>query len=434
MALHTQLVPKNHVHATTSISEGSKYESEHILHGDVKADRKEVRAACKSCAFSVDGTRLFSGGSAGDLVGVDADRAMTFTAENRCDKNILWRIEGATEGRYNPVTVIKPFEGNQSLLATGDDNGGIRIWDQRICTNWSPSLSSDNAKSEKKRQKKKKNKSKPPRPPGCIRSWNEHDDYISAIEISQDENTLLATSADCRLGVYDLRMPGQVVSKDKKPASSFRLSDDQEDELLSLQIMKNGKKVVCGTQEGVLSVFSWGTWGDVSDRFPGHPQSVDALLKVDEDTLLTGSSDGRIRVVQIQPDKLLGVIGDNHGGFPIEKLCFNANRHLVGSLTHSNFIRLWDAKMLLDESDSDDEDSDNESDEGRKMPAKQSTTAAAAPNGSDDDWDDMDAVGDSTSDEDSDSDSDDSDEAAETVNDRRKKRFKTENEKFFADL
>ena len=26
-----------------------------------------------------------------------------------------------------------------------------------------------------------------------------------------------------------------------------------------------------GTQEGVLLIFSWGDWGDHSDRMPGHP-------------------------------------------------------------------------------------------------------------------------------------------------------------------
>ena len=59
--------------------------------------------------------------------------------------------------------------------------------------------------------------------------------------------------------------------------------------------LQNGKKIVCGSQDGVLVIFSWGTWGDMSDRFPGHPESVEAILKVDEDTVLTGSSDGIVR-------------------------------------------------------------------------------------------------------------------------------------------
>jgi hypothetical protein len=41
-------------------------------------------------------------------------------------------------------------------------------------------------------------------------------------------------------------------------------------------------QVVCGTQEGVLAVFNWGEWGDVSDRFPGHPASVDTVVPLTE--------------------------------------------------------------------------------------------------------------------------------------------------------
>ncbi|CAN0092254.1 unnamed protein product, partial [Hapterophycus canaliculatus] len=95
---------------------------------------------------------------------------------------------------------------------------------------------------------------------------------------------------------------------------------NQEDELLSIQIVKASERpVVCGTQNGVLVSWPWGTWGDRSSRFRGHPHSVDALLTLDEDTVLTGSSDGIIRVVSIQPDKFLGLLGD-HEDFPVESI------------------------------------------------------------------------------------------------------------------
>lgn len=42
---------------------------------------------------------------------------------------------------------------------------------------------------------------------------------------------------------------------------------------------------------------------------------MDALLKYDEDTVLTGSSDGLIRVVSLQPNKMLGVLGEHAGGW-----------------------------------------------------------------------------------------------------------------------
>ncbi|KAL3909523.1 MAG: hypothetical protein SGARI_002562, partial [Bacillariaceae sp.] len=48
-------------------------------------------ASCKSVQFSVDGVRLFSVGSAGDFVGLDADRAIKFDREAGCERNMLWR-------------------------------------------------------------------------------------------------------------------------------------------------------------------------------------------------------------------------------------------------------------------------------------------------------------------------------------------------------
>ena len=72
--------------------------------------------------------------------------------------------------------------------------------------------------------------------------------------------------------------------------------------------MKRGRKVVCGSQEGVLDIFDYSDIEDISDRFPGHPSSVDALLPLEEDIVMTGSSDGVIRIISILPNKMLGAL------------------------------------------------------------------------------------------------------------------------------
>lgn len=358
-------------------------------------------ASCRTIAFSSDGKKLYTGGSAGDMAAIDANRLCTFSSSSAT--NLLWQIDSATEEKLSPLVAMLPFH-QSSLLATGDDLGGVRIWDERLCGNGLKATS----------------RGKPH--PGCVLNWKENEDYISAFDHSVDGNTLLATSSDGRLGVFDLRMAREAVNG----KSSCRLSDDQEDELLSLKIMKNGRKVVCGSQEGVLSIFSWDTWGDCSDRFPGHPSSIDALLKVDEDTLLTGSSDGLIRVVQIHPDKFVGVLG-NHEDFPVEKLQWNSNRETVGSMSHDNYIRLWDANILHENSDDEaEEDSGLKQSTAARLPEREPSKK----DDSEDDWEDA-----GNDDGDDDEDSDDSDEQeAPTLNEQRKKRMKTENEKFFDDL
>ena len=47
-------------------------------------------------------------------------------------------------------------------------------------------------------------------------------------------------------------------------------SEPDEDEMGSVALMRHGAKVVAGSQDGVLSIFSWGYFNDCSDRFPGE--------------------------------------------------------------------------------------------------------------------------------------------------------------------
>ena len=43
------------------------------------------------------------------------------------------------------------------------------------------------------------------------------------------------------------------------------------------------------------------------------------LLQFDEDTIITGSSDGILRILNILPNKLIGVVGE-HADMPIERI------------------------------------------------------------------------------------------------------------------
>ena len=71
------------------------------------------------------------------------------------------------------------------------------------------------------------------------------------------------------------------------------MSDNQEDELLArADEERHEERPVVGTESGVLGIFSWGDWGDVSDRLLGHPQSVDAVVPINDDVLLSALSDG----------------------------------------------------------------------------------------------------------------------------------------------
>ncbi|CAH0479765.1 unnamed protein product [Peronospora belbahrii] len=271
------------------------------------------------------------------------------------------------EMRAHDHPVNRLHELSANVFVSGDDQGCIKIWDTRQHR--------------------------------CLAEFKEHTDYISGFATNPAQDHLLATSGDGRLTAYDLRK-NVLAGK----------SDELDDELLSVAVIKNGRKIVCGSQDGVLVIFSWGTWGDMSDRFPGHPDSVESLLKVDEDTVLTGSSDGILRVVQIHPNKLLGLIGD-HEYFPVENLKFSYDKKLIGSVSHTNKVHFWEVGYLFEEDDGEESDAADENEENTVASISMDTEMQDA---------------------DSDSDSDRSDMASNSGGNCRA--FPTANEQFFSDL
>lgn len=294
----------------------------------------------------------------------------------------------------------------KNLIASGDDEGVVKLWDVRSGSS-------------------------------CVASFeNAQSDFISGFACNDDGSTLLSSSGDCTLCAFDLRAATTQNTGDHSDSmgqsnSLFRRSDDQEDELLSVVVIKNGKKVVCGTQEGILCVWSWGTWGDQGHRMKGHPQSIDALLKVDEDTIITGSSDGLLRVVQLMPDKLLGVIGD-HEGFPCEELRWSHDRRMIGSISHDEIVRLWDVSFLIDDEDEDEDVMETENEISNMVTQNVRKTNVDVGVDSDDEWEDVD---DDNNDMNSDSSDEDSDEDSFDKNPKKNvRKFMSENERFFQDL
>ncbi|KAI0372471.1 WD40 repeat-like protein [Pilatotrama ljubarskyi] len=307
------------------------------------------KRSCRTLALSADGAQIWAAGKAKAIHTLDV--ATGEVVETRA---------AAHDAPINRMKRVLP-----NLLASGDDDGVIKLWD--------------------------------PRKPDAVRKYTHHFDFISDFMWLDDKKQLVATSGDGTLSVMDVR------SKKLEPVAQ---SEDQEDELLSILPIKGGQKVVVGTQLGILSIFNRKSgWGDCVDRIPGHPQSIDALCAIPShypnahSTILTGSSDGLLRAVQLLPTKLLGVVAD-HGEFPIERIAvdMNGEGRWVGSAGHEEVLKLTDLKEVFededqdgsDEAESDDDaeggsdtaedrvDSDDERESVGKVPATATEGSAAA--------------------------------------------------------
>ncbi|KZP15864.1 WD40 repeat-like protein [Athelia psychrophila] len=273
---------------------------------------KPSKKSCRSLELNTSGEKLWSVGKAKTLHTIDTTTGQVSDARKDIHEAPINRVKHIME----------------NMLVTGDDDGVVKLWDTRT--------------------------------PEMIREYTHHYDFISDFMWIQDKKHLVVTSGDGTLSVLDVR------NKKKEP---FAHSEDQEDELLSIVSIKAGSKVVVGTQLGILSIFNKNKgWGDCVDRVPGHPSSIDALCALpssypsSHSTILTGSSDGLLRAVQLLPTKLIGVIAD-HGDFPIERMHVDmgGEGRWVGSAGHEEMLKMTDLKDVFEDEDDGEDEGDVES-------------------------------------------------------------------------
>ncbi|GFZ44714.1 WD repeat-containing protein JIP5 [Saitozyma sp. JCM 24511] len=296
-----------------------------LLTGEIKAFRYDDETGESSSAWSIRPTkrtaRALSAEEQGDFVWMGGKAGGLFQIDMASGAIKSERLEAHESTTHGRVPINRLFCVNENLVATGDDDGVIKFWD--------------------------------PRQQESIRSYSQHYDYISDFAYFDDKRQLISTSGDGHLSAIDIR---------SSKASPLAVSDDQEDELLSITTIKGGTRCVVGSGLGILSVWDRKKgWGDCVDRIPGHPASIDAVVALTDDVIASGSEDGMIRVMQILPNKFLGVIA-THEEYPIERIRLDRQRKWLGSVSHDDCIKLTDVEDLFDESD--DEDMEDEAGEG----------------------------------------------------------------------
>jgi WD repeat-containing protein 55 len=115
-----------------------------------------------------------------------------------------------------------------------------------------------------------------------------------------------------------------------------------------------------------------------------HPHSVDALCALpstypsSSNTILTGSSDGLLRVIELLPTRLVGVIAD-HGDFPIERIAIDrgGEGRWIGSVGHDEVLRMTDLREVLEDEDARAE-AEAEDEDGEKRDGSDSETNSGA--------------------------------------------------------
>jgi len=196
---------------------------------------------------------------------------------------------------------------NEFVIATGDEAGVVRLFDIRK-KNPVDELLIDDGRCE---------------------------DTINDIYIDSNGKYLVAASADGTLCAYNC-----------KRKMFLHESESMGADLCSVTAIKNEKKAIVSCADGALHVYNWGEFGHPSDIFPGHDKGDLVCCKLNEKVVLTGDFKGNIRPVNIQPNRIMGILGQHQKNVPIECLdVFNEELALsVG--TGSSEIRFWNTTSV----------------------------------------------------------------------------------------
>lgn len=270
------------------------------------------KQACRSIEFSRDGSKLFACSKDKSISCVDMNTGA-----------LQHTIPSAHTESINKLKVM-----SENYLASGCDGGTVKVWDTRTFSS-------------------------------LIES-SDCSDFISDMQCDKEMRHLLCTSGDGHLLVYNTR---------KKQLE--RRSDQLEEELLSLAIMKRGEKVVCGGGTGTLNIYAWNEWADVSDRLPTASESVESICPVTEDLVCIGGDDGVIRCLQIQPHRAIGVLG-RHGSFPIDNLRLSPDGETLASCSGDQTVRFWDVSGLAQYTPPEDKPMQKRKERKRKLDVNES--------------------------------------------------------------
>lgn len=245
---------------------------------------KEFKKSSRAVRFSEDGSTLIS-----------------------ISKDKSWKVfdveTGKTSKTYlkaHDVGIYSVAMAGANFVVTGDDDGRLKLWDLR--------------------QEK------------CVFEARENEDYLSDLAVDDNNKIVLATSGDGTLSSFNIK-------RRRFDLQSENLNND----LTCIELTRRGQKVVCGCSDGSLNFFNWGEFGDISDRFPGHPESIDFSCKIRDDIICTGSGDGLIRAVNLFPHRFLGVIGD-HDDLPVNSLTIDSESVILASCGHDQKIKFWDVE------------------------------------------------------------------------------------------
>ncbi|SBS86301.1 nucleolar Jumonji domain interacting protein, putative [Plasmodium ovale] len=264
-----------------------------LLLYELKEENKKFKKKWKICnhektircvSFSHNGKSILSASSDKKCSVTDITGKLTWI--NTCHNN----------------TISSVLYTGMNTFLTADENGIIKHWDIR-------------------------DESKKP-----IHKTKQFDDNISYMLLDVDDSSVVILSGGY-LALFDILY--------KKKITSRCISHEYKDEFLCSHFTQSNSKVVCTTMNGYIMTFSKYPWANIEANIKGSKDMINTFVKIDEYTILYGTSDGLVKVAHLQQNQIGDVIAKHEKGDAIEKLTVNKKKNLLSSISHDNTINFY---------------------------------------------------------------------------------------------
>ncbi|XP_049865977.1 WD repeat-containing protein 55 homolog isoform X2 [Pectinophora gossypiella] len=236
--------------------------------------------ACRDVEFDIDGTTMYSTAKDKVIMAVDVETGKL----KKC-------IEDAHE---EPVYSLKCLDDNK--IVTGDDGGTVKLWDIRK-----------------------------PDPVFTLKIGDEH---VSDMITNDAQKYLVCAGGDGVLTTIDL-----------KGSKIYTTSEEYDSELTCMGLFRSDSKLLVGSSKGKFYLFNWKEFGYHSDEYLGQKHSIQCMVPITQNIVVTSGEDGVLRAAHMFPQRQLGIVGQHR--LPVERLDISHDGQFIASCSHDNDVKFW---------------------------------------------------------------------------------------------
>ncbi|CAK1603201.1 unnamed protein product [Parnassius mnemosyne] len=236
--------------------------------------------ACRDVEFNDEGDIMFTAGKDKAIIATDVETGKL----KQCYEN----------AHEEPVYSLHCLGSNK--FVTGDDGGIVKLWDLR--------------------------KSDP------VFSIKIGEEYVSDMITNDAQKYLVCAGGD-----------GVLTSIDLKGSKIYTTSEEYDAELTCMGLFRSDTKLLVGSSKGKLYLFNWKEFGLHSDEYMGQKHSLQCMVPVTQNIVVTSGEDGVLRATHMFPQRHLGIVGQHN--LPVECLDISYDGQFIASSSHNNDVKFW---------------------------------------------------------------------------------------------